>query len=159
MGLIYPLVNGEFYIDNDTDYLWLREDAAWTKKGKLVRANVVGLWTEGPFPYTDFQAFELARSETSYRLYSPFSDARSYVIGNYPTAANLDVILTNDLGGFLQSGRGVVCVAHFTPASQIATLTFTDTIIPAFAPLWIILPSAADITFAGLQCIFGGEPV
>jgi hypothetical protein len=157
-GPIQPEVNGEFYIDDVNDNFWLRENSAWTKKGKLVRAHLVGLTSEGAFPFTNAQAFELALSETPEHYYPAFSTARSEVNAIFPTAASCDVVLTNDLASFLGAGSNVICTAHFEGVAQRATLTFADVIIPPFVPLWVVMPLTADATLAGLRCLFASEP-
>jgi hypothetical protein len=153
-----PLVDGEFYIDNTNDNFWLHESGAWNKKGKLVRAHVLGLTSEGAFPFTNAQVFELALSETGEHFYPAFSTARSEVNAIFPTAASCDVILTNDLASFLGTGSNAVCTAHFEGVAQSATLTFADVIIPPFVPLWVVMPLTADATLAGLRCLFASEP-
>lgn len=154
-----PVVDGEFYIDNDNDDFWLREGGVWDKKGKLVRAHVLGLASTGPFPFTASQAFELALSETDEHYYPAFSTALSEVVASYPTHASCDVVLTTDLAAFLGSGRNVVCTAHFSGVAQVATLTFNDVIVPKFTPMWVVMPAVADPAMAGLRCLFRSEPL
>jgi hypothetical protein len=154
-----PPVNGEFYIDNDNGEFFLFESGAWNKKGRIVRASVVGLVSVGPFPFTPLQQFELAIGETGARYYDAFSTARSAVSCEYPTAASCDVIFTNNLAGYLSSGTDIICIAHFEGVAQEATLTFTDTTVPALAPLWVVMPASADASMAGLRALFAGEPI
>ena len=156
---IQPEVDGEFYIDNDNDTFFLRENSVWNKKGKLVRAHILGLTSEGAFPFTNAQAFELALSETPEHYYPAFSDARSEVIAIFPTAASCDVVLTDDLASFLGTGSNVICTASFTGVAQEASLEFTDVVIPAFTPLWVVMPLVADVAMAGIRCLFASEPV
>ena len=77
----------------------------------------------------------------------------------YPTAASCDVVLTDDLSSFLGTGSNVICTAHFEGVSQRATLAFADVTIPAFTPLWVVMPLVADATLAGIRCLFASEPV
>lgn len=154
-----PPVDGEFYLDNVNDNFWLREGGAWVKKGKLVRAHVLGLFSEGGFPFTNAQVFELALSETAEHYYPAFSTPRSEVFATYPTAASCDVVLTNDLASFLGTGSNVICTAHFQGVAQSAALTFADVVVPAFSPMWVVMPMTADVTMAGVRCLFASEPV
>jgi hypothetical protein len=149
----------DFYINNDNDDFYLHEAGFWVKKGRLVRANLVGLVSVGPYPFTDMQTFELAPGETAVHYYDAFSQSRSEVVAEYPTAASCDVIFTDNLAGYLSTGTNVICSAHFEGVAQEATLTFNDTIVPAFSPLWVIMPATADLALAGLRALFGGEPV
>jgi hypothetical protein len=158
MGPIQPEVDGEFYIDNAKSRFWLREDGAWDKKGRLVLSDVVGLVSAGPYPFLDAQVFELALGITSVRYYGAFSQSRSKVTCEYPAAAPCDIVFTDDLAGFLSSGTNVICQATISPSSQAADLTFNDTVVPAFSPLWIVMPMTADPTMAGLRALFAGEP-
>lgn len=153
----YPL-DGDFDIDNVAGGFYLRENGAWAKKGKFVRDNITGLWTDGPFPYTASQHFELAKSDTAQHFYQAFSIKNSKVTAAYAPQSALNVILTDSLSGYLGKGKNIICTAHFTPASQTATLTFNDVYVPAFAPLWCVLPATADPAFAGLQALWAGEP-
>ena len=156
---IQPEVDGEFYIDNTDNSFYLRESAQWNYKGKLVRAHIVGVTSEGAFPFTNAQFFELAISETPEHYSQAFSAARSEVNAVYPTATSCDVVLTDDLSSFLGTGSNVICTAHFSGVAQIATLTFADKIIPAFTPLWVVMPLVADAALAGIRCLFASEPV
>lgn len=154
-----PPRNGDFYIDDITDFLYLREGGGWDKKGKFVRAHIVGLTSEGPFPFTDAQAFELALSETAERYYPAFSASRSEVECIFPTAGACSIVLTDSLSAYLGYGTHVICTATFAAHSKAATLVFNDVIIPARTPLWIVMPIPADATMAGLRCLFASEPV
>lgn len=156
---IYPEVDGEFYIDNSKSRFWLRESGAWDYKGRLVLSDVVGLVSAGPYPFTAGQVFELALGITPVRYYDAFSHARSTVTCEYPAKAPCNIVFTDNLAGFLSTGTNVICQAAISPSSQTAVLTFNDTIVPAFAPLWVVMPMSADQTMAGLRALFAGEPV
>jgi hypothetical protein len=155
---VQPIENGKWYIDNDTENFWLCENNAWVKKGRLFRANLVGLLSEGPFPFTNGQKFELAVGATPVRYYDAFSTARSEVFCQFPAAADCEIIFTDNLAGFLSTGTDVICRASISPTSQFATLTFNDVTVPAFTPLWLVMPATADVALAGLRAIFAGEP-
>jgi hypothetical protein len=157
-GPLQPEVDGEFYIDNVPNDFWLRESGAWDKKGRLVRATYVCLVSAGPYPFTASQQFELALGETPIHFYDTFSRPRTVVTCEYPAKANCSVVFTDNLAGFLSTGTNVIVQADFTPASQTANLTINDVIVPAFAPLWVVMPAVADLTMAGLRALFAGEP-
>lgn len=152
-------IDGEFYINNANDDFYLRETGQWDKKGKLVRAHIVGLTTEGPFPFVALQSFELALSETDERFYSPFSDAYSSVRAIFPPHGDVTITLTDSLSGFLGKGSNVICSAFIAANTQDAVLTFNDVFVPPRTPLWVVAPLTADPTLAGLRCLFGSEPL
>lgn len=152
-------VNGEFYIDNDNDHFYLRETNAWNKKGQLVRAHIVGLWSEDIFPFTATQVFELGLSSTDEHFYQAFSELHSSVRCIFPTASDTVIVLTDSLSGYLGSGRNVICTATFTGVSNDATLVFNDTVVRKHSPLWVVLPPTPDVAMAGLRCLFGSEPL
>ncbi len=156
---IQPEVNGEFYIDNVRSNFFLRENDAWDKKGKLVRAEIVGLVSESANPFVAAQTFELAPSVRAIHYYDAFSQPRSSVRCDGVAVSSCDIIFTNNLAGFLSTGTDVICRAAMSPTDQQAVLTFTDTIVPAFSPLWVVMPLVPDVAMAGLRAIFGGEPV
>lgn len=153
------LIDGEFYIDNTTDDFYLREASAWDKKGRLFRSNIVGMLSEAIYPFTDGQTFELAPSATRLRFHEPFSQLRSSVKCDFPAAADCTIIFTDNLAGFLSTGTNVICSAAMSAVSQSAVLTFNDTTVEAFASLWLIMPTPADVAMAGLRAMFAGEPV
>lgn len=161
-GPVNP-VKGEFYINDATDDFYLFEplppDAppGWFKKGRLMRANVVGLVSEWLNPFTDAQVFELAPGQTATHFYPLFSGARSFVTCDFPAQADCQLVLTDSLSEFLGKGKNVICTASFTPASQTAALAFNDVTLAAGAPLWLVLPLTADPTMAGLRALFAGE--
>lgn len=155
---IVPAVDHDYYIDNNNDDFYLHESGAWVKKGRLVRATCVGFVATGPSPFLNGDIFELALGETAIHYYPSFSASRSVVSCEYPTAASCSVILTDNLAGYLSSGTDVICTAHFSGVAQQATLTFNDVIVPAFSPLWLVMPATADTTMAGLRALFAGEP-
>jgi hypothetical protein len=159
MTTIVPGADHNFYINNDNDDFYLRENGVWNKKGRLLRADVVGLVVSGPYPFTNGQTFELALGAGPIHYYQAFSGSRSEVTCEYPTAASCDVIFTDNLAGYLSSGSDIICTAHFEGVAQLATLTFNDTMVAAFSPLWIVMPATADIAMAGLRALFAGEPV
>lgn len=150
---------GDFYIRKSNANFFLRINSAWTNEGQLVRAHVLGLTSEGPFPFTNLQTFELALSETNERYHQDFSLDRSEVRAIFPTAGSCDLVLTDNLGRFLGHGEHIICTAHFEGVAQIATLAFNDVIVPAFTPLWVVMPAIADPTMAGVRCLFASEPV
>lgn len=156
---IQPEVDGEFYIDNSTSRFWLREGAAWDAKGRLMRSDVVGLVSAGPYPFLAAQVFELAPGITPIRYYDAFSQSRSGVSCEYPAASPCAIVFTDNLAGFLSTGTNVICQAAIAPSSKTAVLTFHDTTVPAFAPLWLVMPLSADPTMAGLRALFAGEPI
>lgn len=154
-----PPRDGDFYIDNADDYFYLRESGAYAKKGKFVRSHALGLWSEGPFPFTAQQYFELAITETDEHYYQAFSAGRSLVSCIFPTSASCDVILTDSLSGYLGKGSNVICTAHFEGVAQNAVLTFRDYFVRAGSPLWVVMPTVADATMAGIRCLYASEPV
>lgn len=156
---IKPEVDGEFYIDNIKSTYYLRENAAWDKKGRLIRSDVVGLLSVGTNPFVGGQTFELAPGITPVRYYGAFSASRSSVVCEGPTAAPCDIVFTDNLAGFLSTGTNVICLAQMSATDHRAVLTFNDTIVPAFAPLWVVMPLVPDVAMAGLRAIFAGEPV
>lgn len=155
---IQPIQNGNWYIDNDTENFYLCEDNAWVKKGRLFRASIVGLISEGPYPFTAQQVFELAIGPSPVRYYPAFSAPRSAVVCDFPAAAECEIVLTDNLAGFLSTGTDIICSAAITPASQTAVLTFNDVTVPANTPLWLVMPAIADVAMAGLRALFAGEP-
>lgn len=157
-GPIQPEVDGEFYIDNVTSNFWLRENAEWDKKGRLVRADIVGLISAGPYPFTDGFIFELAIGKNPVAFSQAFSADISSVAAEYPTASACSIIFTDNLAGYLSSGTDIICTASLGASSQIATLEFNDVIVPAFQPLWLVMPSPADVAMAGLRASFAGDP-
>jgi hypothetical protein len=154
-----PLVDGEFYIDNDNGDFWLREHSAWDWKGRLFRQTVVGLISAGPFPFNDAQLFELATGATRVHYSDALSLASSSVTCEYPTAASCDVVFTDNLAGYLSSGSpaDAICVASFTGVAQVATLSFTDRFVDPFSPVWVVMPAVADLAMAGLRAVFAGR--
>lgn len=154
-----PAVDHDFYINDLNDDFYLHEAGEWRKLGKLVRAHVIGLWSESTFPFVSLQSFELALSKTDEHFYPDFSASQSTVSCIFPTAASCDVILTDSLSGFLGTGSNAICTAHFEGVAQEATLTFNDVIVRAHTPLWIVLPATPDVAMAGLRCLFASEPL
>lgn len=157
-GPIQPEVNGEFYIDDVSDNFWLRELNAWEYKGRLYRADTVGMISAGPFPFKAGQIFELAPSTMTVHYYPDFSASRSKVSCEYPTHASCEIVFTDNLAGFLSTGTNVICTATFEGVAQNATLVFSDIIVPAFTPVWLVMPASADPTMAGLRALFAGDP-
>lgn len=151
--------DGDFYIDKSDAYLFLRQLAEWDRMGKLMRTHVLGLTSEGPFPFTALQIFELALGETDEHYYPAFSLSRSMVTAIFPTAASCNIVLTDDLANFLSNGSHVICTAHFEGVAQHASLSFNDVIVRARTPLWIVMPASADVAMAGLRCLFASEPL
>jgi len=152
-------VNGEFYINDLNDDFYLRQSDIWNKKGKLVRYHVLGLNSEALFPFTSFQSFELALNETGEHYFNGLSDLLSSVSCTFPTAGSCDIVLTDNLAGFLGTGANVIGTAHFEGVTQHATLDFADRTIPAHTPLWLVMPEVPDAAMAGLRCLFVSEPV
>lgn len=153
------IANGSFYIDDATDNFWLKHHGVWTDKGRLYRAVVVGFLSEAIYPFTAGQYFELAPGAKGMHFYDTFSNPRSNVQCDYPAAANCTITLTDSLSGFLGLGTNVICQAQMTPASKTATLAFNDVIVPAAAPLWLVMPATADVAMAGLRALFAGDLV
>lgn len=150
---------GDFYIQKRNANFFLRISSAWNNEGQLVRAHVLGLTSEAPFPFTGLQTFELALSETDEHYHQDFSLDRSEVRAIFPTAGSCDLVLTDDLARFLGHGDHIICTAHFEGVSQQAALTFNDVFVPAFTPLWVVMPAIADATMAGVRCLFASEPL
>lgn len=157
-GLIQPPVDGEFYIDNDNDDFYLRENGAWGYKGRLFRDDVVAFISPGPYPFVAQQTFELAMGSTAVRYYQGYSGVASKVAALYPAAADCVVTFTNNLADFLGHGTSVICSAAIAAGQQQAALTFNDTTVPAFTPLWLVMPETADVAMAGMRAVFVGEP-
>jgi hypothetical protein len=157
MSLQLPVVNGEFYIDDMVNDFYLREDGVWEKKGRLFRANVVGFYGEGPF--LDADRFQLAAAKGPITYTQAFSAANSSVTCDAPTAASCDVVFTDSLSLFLGRGERAICTAHFEGVANEATLTFLDgAIVAAGSPVWLVLPSTADVAMAGLRALIAGIP-
>lgn len=148
--------DGDFYIDNTNDDFYLHETGHWHKKGRLVRANIVGLWAEGRFVGLD--QFELARSATAVKYSQAYSPQYSSVVAAFPPAADVDIVFTDDLASFLAYGIRAICTAHLAANTNVATLTFLTATVAADAPVWIVLPVNADVALAGLRALIGGEP-
>lgn len=155
-----PEVDGEFYIDNVTNDFFLRENAMWDWKGRLVRANVVGFYGEGPFLAGD--RFELAISATPIDYGVSMSEAISEMTCEVPPSSDVTVVFTDDLAAYLGRGERAICTGVFTagtPTSNVAALTFTDAHVAAGSRVWLVLPNEiADPTFAGLHVLIAGEP-
>jgi hypothetical protein len=148
---------GGIYIDNVNDDFYLHETGVYNKKGQLVRTHVLGLMSEAAFPFTSFQYFELGVGKTSEHYFNGLSDVMSSVSCVFPTAASCDLVLTDDLAAFLARGDGVLATAHFEGVTKDATLNFADRVIPAHAPLWLVMPEVPDLAMAGLRCLFVSE--
>lgn len=156
-GPLQPLVDGEFYIDDVVSDFYLRESAAWNKKGRLFRANVVGFWGEGPF--LSGARFQLAVSKTPVLYTQAFTGAQSKVSCDFPTAASCNVVFTDDLAAYLGRGERAIVTAHFEGVSNLATLTVLDgATIAAGSPVWLVLPDVADAAMAGLRALISGIP-
>lgn len=157
-GPVNP-VKGEFYINNvNADfYLFENPSPTWDLKGRLMRANVVGVVSEWSYPFTDGQIFELAPGQNDTHFYPLFSNARSSLSADFPPQAECQIVLTDDLAAYLGQGKRVVCVADVSPDLHDAVLTFNDIVVPAHTPLWLVMPAAADPTMAGLRALFAGE--
>lgn len=156
MPLLNPLVDGEFYIDNDNGDFYLREGGAWSRRGRLVRADIVGLYAEGPF--LGGAQFELAPTGYDIHYSQSLSANKSSVIVDFPAISTFDLVFTDNLAAYLAYGDRAICSAHFS-GSHVASLTFTDAIVRANSPTWIVLQAAADPSFSGLRALIGGEPV
>lgn len=124
-----------------------------------IRSEVVGLISAGPYPFTNQQVFELAPGASNMEFSAAFSTSKSEVECEYPTAGACHVVLTDDLAGFLSSGSNVICRADFAAVSKVAALTFNDVVVPRFKPLWLVMPTIADVAMAGLRATFSGKPV
>ncbi len=155
-GPIQPEVDGEFYIDNDKSDFYLRENAAWGKKGRLFRTNIVGFYVSGRF--VGGEQYELASSASPVTYDTVFSPMHSSVRAEYPPVADVTLVFTDDLAAYLAYGGRAICTAHIAANTQNATLTFTSAEVAANSPVWLVLPTIADVALSGLRVSIGGEP-
>lgn len=156
MALNKPYVDGEFYIDDNVDSFYLREDGAWLYKGKLMRTSGLGFYGEGPF--LDKDRFPLA-SVASPTIYdNVFSPTKTIIKCGYPPATAVEIAITGDVATYLAYGEGALCVASFAANSNTPTLTFPTApiVVPAGATPWIVLPETADIAFGDLHIVLAG---
>jgi hypothetical protein len=151
------LVDGMFYIDNDTDNFYLREAGAWVLKGNLTRVDVAGLSVLGRFAGAD--RFQMAPS-ISRVLYDSagFSAAHSNVILDYTPAAPFDIVFVSDLADYLANGTSIICTASFSPSGpKQASLVFQNCLVPAYTALHAVCPLTPDQTAAGLRAQISGR--
>lgn len=148
-------VNGEFYIDNIPNDFWLREFDAWNYKGKLVRAEVVGFYVDGPL--ADLQRFTLAPSVNTVHYSPTISPAYSNAFCRSTPTVPVDVVFTDDLAAFLSAGERAIMTAHWEAGEANATLTFLDAVVTAHTPIFSVFPADHDLTFAVVSMYMGGE--
>lgn len=126
-------------------------------KGKLIRANLLGLYTEPLFPYKNLQQFGCAPSDRNISYDPDFSGVYSGVTcANRPTA-QVTVNFTDDLARFLGYGERLICSATFAAGDDVANLVFNEITVPAGRPIIAIMPAVADRNFAGVSAIIGGQ--
>lgn len=150
-------VNGEFYIDNIPDDFYLREAGAWQFKGRLVRADVLGFYADGPF--ANAQRFTLAPGVNTVHYSPTISPTYSKAFCRSTPLAPVDVVFTDDLAAYLALGERAIMTAHWEPGEVDATLTFLDAVILKHTPVFAVFPTDNDTTFAIVSIYMGGRVV
>lgn len=151
------VVNGQFDIDNVAGGFYLRENDVWNFKGKLIRANIVGLWTAPLFPFTTLQQFGCAPADRPISYDPDFSAAYSSVACANAPVDEATINFTDDLAAFLGYGERLICSAVFAAGANAAALTFNTITVPGGRPVWAIMPANPDANLCGVIALIGGQ--
>jgi hypothetical protein len=119
-----------------------------------------------PLEFLGFQAVGLFAADQNFPMtISPvsvtFPSAHTgHDVATCTTAplANTHFILTNDLASYLSLGTHVICTVSFAAGSKVGTFAYTATTVPKNTVLYVVMAHSADLTFAGVQCLFCGDP-
>lgn len=150
-------IDGAFYIDNVPCKFYLREDGTYNYKGKMIRANIFGLWTAPLFPFKALQQFGCAPADRDITYDPDFSGSYSSVTCTNRPVGEAVVSFTDDLSAFLGYGERLICTATFAPGEDVAALTFNTITVPGGRPIWAIMPASADANFCGVVALIGGQ--
>lgn len=121
------------------------------------KSYVEYLGFQAPGPFTATQQFTLAMAPRAVQFPSISTVDLSSATCTSAPAADTSLVLTDNLANYLSHGTNIVCTVSFAARAKVGTLAWGTPPLEPIGTILYIVMLTADVSFAGVQCLFAGD--